>query len=132
MAKEKKERFIKLNDVIYTETDVNNMSMDEITELLSKLAQEVSSLSIVKKQLMVKGFDNMTRQEIKAVTSVCYKQSKFISAQNWVSVIRKNISRKMYMEKQFNKEFVKVAESELKKSMFQKIADKAMNFVRDL
>lgn len=123
------ERFIKTHGITVTESQVKDMELRQISDLVIDINEEITELSSVKRQILAKTNDKPLGKEREVVSKINYKLNKMTEALIWVSVIKNEKKSEIYKTHNFNKAFIEVAQKELKPAIFDKIYQKAKESV---
>ena len=120
------ERFIKLEDKVYRESDVEDMDVQQISELMIDIDYAIMRTAESKKKYISYFGNNKNdyryQENMQRFTFIL---NKFHEAQAWVSLIKRKKNMKLYENNKVNQRFVDLARDTLKDKVFVNLWNKA-------
>lgn len=120
------ERFVKLGNKIIKESDIENMDVYHISELLIDIDASIIDVSEAKKDYMNRFKDNKDNERYQVnIQKFTYLLNRLHEAQGWISIIKKRKNCETYKQNAINKAFLELARVELKEKVFINLYTKA-------
>lgn len=112
-----KQNILKINRTIYTQKDVEQMSVREIGDLQAEIEIEIQSA----KEALERIGDENTSVANHQKNCIRKKINMMHYAQKWIGAIKKENYLDEYKARAYNEKFVKIASATLPKFMLKKI-----------
>ena len=125
-----KERFVKIDDKVFFESQVKKMTLTELQDLLTDIdfhEREVSAKrKNYKNQYLGKGDVEKFNKNMDNFRTIL---NSFHEAQKWISSTKRQLNKEVYKDDQINKVFVELARKKLKEKIFIDLMNRAKEMV---